>query len=237
MIGQYAHQALSSTDRPTCNDDPFACFAQTQNVAAQCIKQISVGLLAFRGEAPPLFNAQIVNFNTFGPIRDSKRRKGPQRSVRNEGFPLSLIKIEKLWFKRFISRRIHRLHFPCRNTCLIIILDEIQPRIQGAFDVVVKTHSTIWKVIKNTVHLLIEQRQPMFHAVIFPALFHCFIKRIIISVGAKGFYIPSAEPVDARLIHVNLTHSHKFDFTQLTDRALALRIKTTDRIKRVPKHV
>ena len=82
-----------------------------------------------------------------------------------------------------------------------------------------------------------EQRQPMLHAGIAPALADRLVEPVVSGRRAEGRHIGLPEAPDALGRELDLAHRHEVEGAQRAGRALRLRIEGADRFERVAEEV
>ena len=92
-------------------------------------------------------------------------------------------------------------------------------------------------VVEQRAGLGVEQRQPMFHARMPPALADRRVERVVVRLPAEGRDIILAEAADRVGGELHLAHGDEVESPQLPHRALRLRIERADRFQRMTEEV
>ncbi len=93
------------------------------------------------------------------------------------------------------------------------------------------------EIIEQRFESLVEQRQPMLHAGVPPALADRFVEHIVGGRCAEGRDVTGAEQPDGVRGELELGHGHEIERAQVGVGALAFRIKTADRFQGVAEEI
>ncbi len=113
---------------------------------------------------------------------------------------------------------------------VVIIRDQGDTRFLGFFGLMGEEDQRARHIIEQRVEMIVEQRQPMFHALMLAARAHRFIKRIVIR-GPERRHIAAAEAADGFGIERGFAGGQQFDFGNGARRQLGFGIEATDGIE------
>ena len=92
-------------------------------------------------------------------------------------------------------------------------------------------------IIEQRVHALMEERQPMLHAGVAAAFAHGFVEHVVGRRSPERRDVAGAEHADGVGGELELGHRHQIERAQIGISALAFRIETADRFKRVAEKI
>ncbi|MNL14284.1 hypothetical protein D3C87_1352170 [compost metagenome] len=106
----------------------------------------------------------------------------------------------------------------------------------GAFDkslahLVVEHEWRVAHIVRQSVHVIVEEGQPVLRARISGAAAHGCIERIVNSIAAERSGVVLPEPPDGFLIEHHFAHRRQVDALERAGRALAVRIESSDRFE------
>ncbi len=201
---------------------------------AQSIKNIDAFLLAFRRKTPALFHSQIDRGFAFGRC---KRRKDTRLPVRQRSRPFFFIEVQGFWRERFETGAFNALHLQGGFACVVIVGDQVQARGPCVMYQLVQRHHGARQIVKQCVEVIVEQRQPVFHAKMFTAFTHRFVKRIRVGDRTKRGDITCSKPSDRFTVQMNFAGRHEINAVALANGQLVLGIECANAVQGVAKHV
>ncbi len=160
------------------------------------LEDIEIAALPFRREVAALAAAGV---HTAGRFRRLEGRKRAQDVAAQRCLPVGLGKIERIGFQRLVGRRLDCFFFRRLVAELlarfVIVADQFQTRGFCLLRLIAQHDETARQVIKQRVEMVVEQRQPVFHADGLAAGADAFIQRII-TRRAECCDVPRAEAAD-----------------------------------------
>ena len=157
-------------------------------------------LLAFGREVAALAAAGI---HAAGRFRRLERRKIAHDVFAQRRLPVGIAEIQRLRLQRLVGRPLDGIFVVLGMAelfaGLVIIPDQFQPRRLGFFRLMAQQHQTARQIIEQRVEMVVEQRQPMLHALGLAPGADAFIKRIV-ARRAEGRDIAGAKAADRRRI-------------------------------------
>jgi hypothetical protein len=109
--------------------------------------------------------------------------------------------------------------------------------MRGVFRQRLQHHRRLRHVIEQRVEVVVEERQPVFHAGMPAAFAHGVVERIVRRGGAEGFHITAAEALDGLGGQLEFRHRHQVKRAQRILAALRFRIEGADRFQCVAKKI
>ena len=120
----------------------------------------------------------------------------------------------------------------------VVIVLHLREALAGRIvDQRVEDHRHARQVVEQRVEVVVEERQPVLHAGIAPALADRLVEPVVAGRRAEGRHIGLPEAPDALGGELDLAHRHEIEGAQRADRALGLRIEGADRFERVAEEV
>ena len=236
MVAQDAFQPLGRSSRPCRDDDPFAGGAQTIGVSAHRLIDIGPGFDALGCEIAALPAAHREDRRR-SAVRCLEGGEGEHRSVGEKFAPFLLREIERIGLQRLVGCGAEGFlvqRFAPRIMELGDLLETCAHRLIGRM---VERDRHFAHMIEDGFELLVEERQPMLHALIAPAVGHRFIKGIIDVKAAEGGCVGRAEAPDRLGCEQHLACRMEHERAQCAGRALRLRIEAPHRLERIAEEI
>ena len=232
MVGQDVAHALARALAPQRHRHALAARLQRQHVFADRFEHIGARLGALGGKIAPGPRADIDH--VFGVRHRERRQLGKPLRLQAPA-PLAFRHIKPLGRQRLVRRR--RALAQRLLARFIIIRDLRQAFMRGVFGQMFERQRRSRQIIEQRFHLAMEQRQPVLHAGMAPALAHRFVEHIVGRGRAELRDIAGAEAADGFRYQLEFRDRHQIEPAQLAFAALRLRIECTDRLQRVAEEI
>ena len=165
-----------------------------------------------------------------------ERRQPRQRDILQALAPFGFGEIEPVRRQRLVGR-------PCsglieRLFARLIIVGDLREALVGGFlGQRLDGDGRCAEIIEQRFQALMEQRQPMLHAGVAPALADRFVEHVVGRGGAEGCDVTGAEQPDGVRGELKLGHGHEIERAQVGVGALGFRIKAADRFQAVAEKI
>src|SRR3546814_1550234 len=103
-------------------------------------------------------------------IRYAEAGEGANGTTLQGGGPILLDDIEGFGLQRLVGARIDSLHATGFGAGLIVVADQFETRSLGFPDLTVQRNDSARHIVEDRFELLMEERQPVFHALMLAAL-------------------------------------------------------------------
>ena len=228
VIRQHGRQTLGRAFGPRREQHPLAGRLHRLGVARHGLEQIDAVLRPLGREAAAQPAACIL-------ARAAERRQPPHPAARQRAVPVALAQIQPFGRQGAIGRPAlaHRGVPPG----LIGVAGQVPALAPGRFDLIVEEQAGIvGQIVEQRLQPVVEQRQPVLHALPPRALADGRIERIV-ARRAEQAEIAGPEPRDAVGVQQGLGHGSQMHFAKLAGRALGRRVEGADRLQLGPEHV
>ncbi|SPU61862.1 Uncharacterised protein [Brucella melitensis] len=232
-------EPVERTFGPGGNQNLFAGGAQVCNMFHHGFKQVHVGCGALLGKAAALVHIGMNN-GPAGNLRRAEWRKvNTQASGLGGFFNLARRKIEHFRLYRLvrhgIAARLFALRLP--QSRFVMVHNHGVALGQRLMHQMVE-HDRHWPgMVENCLHIVIEKRQPMFHASKTAAFADGLIKRIVTLRRAEHGHIILAKPAYHVGRERDFAHRLKHEFLSGAGGALGGGIEGTDRFQRIAEKI
>ena len=210
---------------------PAACSACTCLVTAS-----NTFLLGSLRSAEKLWPARAAISIVSAVVGRRERRQPRQRDILQALAPFAFGEIEPVRRQRLVGRAgsglIERLF-----ARLVIVGDLREALVGGFFGQRLDGDGRCAEIVEQRFQALVEQRQPMLHAGVPPALADRFVEHVVGRRGAEGCDITGAEQPDGVRGELKLGHGHEIERAQVGIGALGFRIKAADRFQAVAEKI
>ena len=229
MVGQHGRQSLGRAFGPAGEQHPLALAFQRLGVGGDSFEQIDAVLRPFGREGSAQPSARVL-----AAVREG--REPPHRPARQRLIPVARVHIELLRRQGAIGD-CAPLRFRRLRARLIGVGDQVPTLATRRLDLIVQKHlRLIRQIVEQGVQAVVEQRQPLLHALTPRALADRRIQRIV-SRRPEQVQVSGAEARNGGGVQQGLRHRRQRHGLHLPRRTLCLGIKGADRFQFGAKHI
>ena len=120
---------------------------------------------------------------------------------------------------------------------LVIIGDQLVARLEGFAELVVGRDDRVGAIVEQRLEMVVEQRQPVFHADMALPRRYRLVEQILARDIAEQLAIAAAEALDALRRQQHFADGQQHDLVALAGRELRHRVERADRLDRVAEPV
>ena len=171
------------------------------------------------------------------PGRLRQRRELQQTMAGDRLAPRGIVHIEQIRRRRLVYAVEPRFLLHCQFTRFILVRDAFPPGQTAGRRLVIQRDRRVRQIIEQRFQLFVEERQPVFNALMLAPGADRLVQRIVCPSRAKFDTIALSEPGDRRLVKDHLGHGREFDYIELLRRALAGRVKAPGPVQHIAKQV
>jgi len=239
VVGEHMAHAVARGRRSTARTRralPADCSPSTWAFTAS--NTLASGWAPLRREIAPLPGAGVDD--RCRAFRRRERREAREPGAVEALAPFGLGKIEPVRRQRLVRRPGAPRGAPGAmflGARLIVIGDLGEALFRGVFGERLDHHRCAREIIEQGVEVVMEQRQPVFHAGIAAAFAHRCIEQIVSMGCTEGLHIAGAEAADGLGGELEFGDRHEIERVELVLAALGLRIEGADRFQRVAEEI
>ncbi len=227
-------QPFARAGRPGRNDNPLLLAETGLDIADHRTKQISAIGKSLRCKVA---RAVPANLDRAGLITIIECGKDAVLTRAQQVMPFRLAEIHLLWRHRLVRRRPERLRFKSFDPRQVMLLDLFEAAFKRIATQLVKRDPCFTGIVKDRLKLIMEERQPVFHAGIALPLTHRLVERVIARRAAKQLDVALPEPLSCLLTQRALTDGHQDQLLDNLACALCIRIERLDGLERISKKI
>ncbi len=234
MIRQHATDTLRRAFAPRGHSDALVVLQQRFDMPDDGLEHVGAALRPLRREIAAELAAGIDGVVR---LRRLERRQRPHIAMRKRRVPVRRSQIQLRLLQRIIRRRagvLLRVVLSAEKlaACFIIVRDQFEPRRFHFLNLMREEDQRIRRVVEQCFQMVMEQRQPVLHALVLAAGAHGPVKRIVAVGGTESRHIARAEPADGLRVQRRFGGRQQFDLRHLLGGELRLGIEFADGVQR-----
>ncbi len=233
MVAEHAAHAVPRSLAPECHDDLLALRLQAVDMRHDRLENVDTAVAALRREAPAGARTGIEYACALGHC---KRRDPRELTFGQTLLPFVFGQIQPAGRQRLVDRAaarvLHRL-----APCVVIIRDLLEALARGILTLRLDHNRCVAEIVKQRVHLLLEQGQPMFHAGMPSPLRHRLVKLVVGRRRTELGHIAHAEAADGLGDELELRDRDQVERAHVEQRALRLGIERADRFQGIAEEI
>ena len=234
VVGQHGRQTFRRALGPRGEQHPLAVGLQRRSMGRHRLEQVDAVLRPLGRKGPTQSAARIL-------AAARERRKPPHGATRQGLVPVAGVQIQRPGRKRPIGRRMApTLAFlSLGGLCppFIGVGDQVPPLGPRALSLIVQEDlGLVRQIVEQRIQRLVEQRQPLLHALTPRALADGRIQGIV-ARRPEQLQIAGTEARDRIRVQQGLRHGRQRHRRHLAGRSLCLGIEGADRFQLGPEHV
>ena len=208
MVSHHPAKTFTRALSPCGKDDTFAGGLKLTHMGHGCIENVDVFIGPLNGKNTTFTRVQLHHFcGTL--LRHSEGGQPYSRFARNHNVQLVICPVQRRGCKRLVRRRSRRYGLKTTFAVCIVVRHLCQPFFGCIQREIIQNQDSAGKIIGELAQLLVEQRNPVFHAGVTPPLTDGLVEKIAFGCRSESGKIPLPKATNSIRCHLKFAGRNK----------------------------
>ena len=237
VLGEKGGEPLLGAFAPAGDEHALAFALQARGVSDHGVEHIAAFALPLGGEGPPLSPAEGHHIGIARGVWMLEGIEHDGLPPAQRRLPIGLGEEQALRRHGIVGRRAEGLALKRLLARFVMVVDLLQALGAGVVVERIEGDHGVRQIVEQGLQALMEQRQPMLHALMLAAGRDQLIERIVAPHRAEQLHIAGAESPARLLGQRRFAHGEQRDGIEAGERALGLGIEGADRLQRIAEEI
>ena len=237
MLAEKRGQSLPRADAPTGNQGTFAAAPELADMGNHGVEYIAGLARTLDGKVTSLPATKGDDGRALGLVGMLERIEGDRGRLSKRLLPFLLIEEHRLRLDRMIGRRAKGLALKRLQPRIVMVGDLFQTSGLGVVGQRIEGENRAGEIIEQSFEPLMEQRQPVLHALVLTAGGDRLVERVVAGDRTEQLDIARAKSALYFGVQRDLAHGEQRQGVEPPMGALGLRIEGADRLERIAEEI